>query len=67
MSQLIKLAKDRVGLGSLERPPPQFRTQLRAPTIKCVGGKTEGWTIFARDACLDYHNASYHLLSERAP
>ena len=21
---------------------PQFRTQLRAPTIKCVGGKTEG-------------------------
>ena len=45
---------------------PQFRTQLRAPTIKCVGGKTEGegarkaWTIFARDACLDYHNASCH-------
>ena len=23
------------------------------------------WTIFARDACLDCHNASYHLLSER--
>ena len=21
---------------------PQFRTQLCAPTIKCVGGKTEG-------------------------
>ena len=50
---------------------PQFRTQLRAPTVKCVGGKTESrekaWTIFARDACLDCHNASYHLLSERAP